>query len=44
MDYYLVIKNNEPMPLAATYMDLDYITKGTMTQKDKYMISLICGI
>ena len=34
------------MPFAATWMDLEIITlsKVSQTEKDKYMISLICGI
>ena len=47
MDYYLAIKNNEIMPSAATWMDLEMIilSEVSQTEKDKYhMISLICGI
>ena len=47
MEYYLAIKKNEIMPLAATWMDLDIIilSELSQTEKDKYhMISLICGI
>ena len=47
MEYYLAIKQNEIMPLAATWMDLEMIilSKLSQTEKDKYhMISLICGI
>ena len=34
------------MPFAATWMDLEFIiTSGaSQTEKDKYMMSLICGI
>ena len=46
MDYYSAIKKNEIMPFAATWMDLDIIilSEVRQTEKDKYMISLICGI
>ena len=38
-------KKNEIMPLAATWMDLEMIIlrEVSQTEKDKYMISLICG-
>ena len=34
------------MPFAATWMDLEVVTLSevSQTQKDKYMLSLICGI
>ena len=47
MEYYSVIKKNEVMPFAATWMDLDMIILSEVSQieKDKYhMISLTCGI
>ena len=43
MKYYSTIKNNEIMPFAATWLDLEIIT--LTEDKDKYhMISVICGI
>ena len=45
--YYSAIKNNEIMPFAATWMDLEVIILSEVgqTEKDIYhMISLICAI
>ena len=47
MEYYSAIKNNEIMPCAATWMDLEIIIISEISQKEKHkyhMISLICGI
>ena len=47
MEYYSVIKKNEMVPLAATWMVLEIIILGevSQTEKDKYhIISLICAI
>ena len=45
-EYYSAIKNNQTMPFAATWMDLEIIilSEVSQTEKDKYMILLICGI
>ena len=47
MEKYSTIKNNEIMPFATTWMGLEIIILGevSQTEKDKHhMISLICGI
>ena len=46
MEYYSAIKKNEIMPFAATWMDLEIIIQGEVSQQknDEYhMISLMCG-
>ena len=46
MEYYSAIKKNEKMTFAATQMDLEIIilSEASQTEKDKYMLSLICRI
>ena len=44
MEYYPDIKKNETLSFAATEMDLYIISKVSQKEKDKTMISLICGI
>ena len=46
MEYYTAIKKNEIMPFAAIWMDLEVVILSEVSQKerDKYIISLICGI
>ena len=46
VEYHSAIKENETMPFAATWMDLEIIvlSEVSQTEKDKYHISLICGI
>ena len=42
MEYYSAIKNNEIMPFAATWTDLENVTLSEVTQTEK--ASLIYGI
>ena len=47
MEYFSIIKKNEIVLFAATWMDLEMIILSEVSQKEKeeyYIISLICGI
>ena len=47
MEYYSAITNNEMMPFAATWMDLESVilSEASQTDKEKYhMAFLKCGI
>ena len=45
MEYYSAIKKNEIMPFAATWMDLEILSKVNQEEKDKYHVILhICGM
>ena len=47
MEYYSATKKNEIMPLTATWMDLEIITRSEISQKEKdkyHMPSFMCGI
>ena len=49
IEHYLAIKNNEILPFATTWMELEGImlSEISLSEKDNYnyhMISLICGI
>ena len=45
VEYYSAIKKNEMMPFAATWMNLEIIILGEVSQTDKYRrMSLIHGI
>ena len=46
-EYYSAIKNNEVMPFAATWTDLESVLLSEVSQTEKekyYMTSCICGI
>ena len=47
MEFYSALKNNEMMPFAATWMELEILILSEVSQKEKdnyYMISLMCEI
>ena len=47
VEYYLAIKKNKLMPLAAMWMELETLILGEVSQKEKdkyHMISLLSGI
>ena len=47
MEYYSVMKKNEVLPFAATWMQLEILILSEVIQKEKdkyHIISLICGI
>ena len=43
MEYYSAVKKNEIIPFAAIWMQLEILILREVSQKDKYMISLISG-
>ena len=46
MDYYSAIKKNKIMPIIGTCMQLEILilSKVRQTEKNKYHVSLLCGI
>ena len=47
MEYYSAIKNNEMMPFAATWMELESVILSEVSHTEKkkcHMESLTCGI
>ena len=44
MGYYSVIKKNEIMSFAATWMDLEIVILSEVSQKSRNMTSLLCKI
>ena len=43
MEYYSAITNNEMMPFAATWMDLESVILSEASQTKANMILFICG-
>ena len=44
MEYCLAIKQNEVMPFAATWMQLEMIILSEVSQRKRNIMSLTCGI
>ena len=44
MEYYSAIKNNEILPFAMTWIELEYIMLSEISQRKTPMITVICGI
>ena len=46
MEYYSAIKKNKIMPFAAPWMEREIVILGevSQTEKDKYIMLIICGI
>ena len=44
MEYHSAIKKNKIMSFTVTWMDLETVILSEMSEKSKYMISLICEI
>ena len=46
VEYYLAIKRSKIMPFATTWIDVEIVilSEVSQTQKDKYILSLTCGI
>ena len=44
MEYYSVIRKNEIMSFAATWMDLETVTLSEGSQRQFHVISLMCEI